>query len=498
MRAANSSASHSPATRSPNPSPPTRRRGLGREAPILLPLALLLFAALAAVTLFSYRSAVANLTSERQDWALRQGQMVAERAAAAHESGFGELSRALPAGVAVAIHDRRGIVRWSFGFSDSGIERRTLPAAPNFEKARVSGPDTDSGDRIVALVPFAPVASVTDLPAGSSDLPRERWLVRLESPAAGLGAVRRSLRILTPVVLGLSLAVVVVAILYFRALIQPLEQLLARARDTPALREHSASRDIDLLLATFDRALTALRESDADPSGGARRDAELRLAESVAQLGELSAGVAHELRNSLATIQGYAGLLDRRELSAEARHDLDELRREASSLGRVVDDFLAFARPGEHRLEKVDLESLLRKAIADPALGAAPLPELRIENGAAIAADELMLLRALRNLLKNADEAQRAALSERPVDVAISAVEGWAEISIHDHGRGIAPEIVDRLFQPFASNRREGAGLGLALARRIVLLHGGTLSLANHPEGGALATVRLPTVISDT
>ncbi|MGE0638748.1 MAG: PAS domain-containing sensor histidine kinase [Thermoanaerobaculia bacterium] len=467
------------------------RRGLGREASILLPVSLLIFAALAAMTLLSYRSAITNLITERQAWTLRQARTIAERAARSGTTDLAELARLVPAGCAIAVHDRRGGVRWSFGFPDSGSEGITLPSGLSFDSAVALGPSQELENRVVAFVPFSP-ASGGDV---SGDSPG-RWLLRLESPEAALGSVVRGLRVLTPVVFGLSATVALVAVLFFRALTRPLDLLLARARETEGLRDQPERDDVDLLLATFDRALAALRASDGDPSGSERRSAERQLAESVAQLGELSAGVAHELRNSLATIQGYAGLLERRQLSEAAREDLTELQREADSLGKVVDDFLAFARPGGKPIDRLDLGQLVARALDDPALGGASFVRRPAGNDSEpaveVAGDERLLGRALRNLLRNAIEAQEAAGVDVPIEVSCGIVGAEAEIVLRDHGTGIAAEMTDRLFRPFSSNRPQGAGLGLALARRIVLLHGGTLRLENHPDGGACATIRLP------
>lgn len=480
---------------------PGSRRGLRREAPVLLPVSLLLFAALAAVTLLSYRSAITRLTAERQTWALHQALALAERASSPGEPLQETLQPAIPADVAVAVHDARGGVRWSFGFPGPERLDRPVPLGSAIAAPYVSGPNAiesgdsnrDSADVVAAYAPFAPPSARA-----------ERWLLRLELLEPALAAEQRSLQILTPVVFGLSVAVAILAIVFFRALTRPIEQLLERARESPIAAEvgigegagRSGGRrgddDLDFLLATFDRALAALRSSDADPTGATRRDAEARLADSVAQLGEMAAGIAHELRNSLGTLKGYLGLLARRELPAPAREELDEAQREAAALSRVVDDFLTFARPGIRKLDRLDLGLLIEHAIVDPSLAAATfrktLPQTRVE----IAGDERLLQRALRNLLLNAVEAHAEGGTTQAIDVVLAVVGETARISIRDCGPGIAPEVAAKLFVPFASGRPAGAGLGLALARRIVLLHEGSLVVGNRPEGGVLAELELP------
>ncbi|MEO7973941.1 MAG: ATP-binding protein, partial [Thermoanaerobaculia bacterium] len=240
----------------------------------------------------------------------------------------------------------------------------------------------------------------------------------------------------------------------------------------------------------------------ADVTDLTRRETEERFATGLAQLGELSAGVAHELRNSLATVQGYLALAARRELPDEAREEIAEARREASELERIVDDFLTFARPGRGAVEPVDLAALLLRATHDPALGAVPFELVTSPVPLPpIAGDPHLLQRALRNLLLNAAQAtlRRAGAGGstesrhcEAVVVGLSRDGDDAMITIDDRGSGISPQIRDRLFEPFASGRAGGAGLGLALARRIVLMHGGGLELRSREPYGTRAAVRLP------
>jgi len=224
-----------------------------------------------------------------------------------------------------------------------------------------------------------------------------------------------------------------------------------------------------------------------------RGAAERQLAEGLAQLGELSAGVAHELRNGLATLGGYLELLDE-ERDPAARADCRrELARETAHLARVADDFLAFARPGRARVEPTDLGALLTELAAEPtvqdlgvslALPAVPPPPLP--------ADPPLLARALGNLLRNAAEAERAAGGRGPLEVALAAGEGEWEVRISDRGAGVPEEVRARLFQPFVSGRPGGTGLGLALAQRLVALHGGALRLEARAGGGTTAVATFP------
>jgi signal transduction histidine kinase len=240
---------------------------------------------------------------------------------------------------------------------------------------------------------------------------------------------------------------------------------------------------------------------------GARRQADAsRLAESLASLGELAGGVAHELRNGLATLRGYLTLIERHPDEESAAGFLGEIRRESDHLQRVVEDFLSFARPGTARLEEFSLAEVAARAAADPALGGAevvvrmPAGRGAAEDGAAgqgapggrLRGDPGLVLRALRNLLHNAVEAQREAGQAAPVEVAIDETAEGVELTIDDRGRGVPPELRDRLFHPFATGRPGGIGLGLALAQRIVVLHHGRIRLEDRPGGGTRARVFFP------
>jgi signal transduction histidine kinase len=237
----------------------------------------------------------------------------------------------------------------------------------------------------------------------------------------------------------------------------------------------------------------------ADVTELERRAAQERLAEGLAQLGGLAAGVAHELRNGLATLAGYLGLLARRDLPATAREELAEIERETAHLERVVADFLTFAHPARRRTAAVDLAALARRVAGDPALAAVAIAVAPPESPLLAIGDEELLERALRNLVRNAVEATAQRGAAAPVEVALAAEGARAVLTVADRGEGLSPAIRERLFSPFATGKPGGVGLGLALARRIVLLHGGELEIADRPGGGTLATLRLPlgTLVTD-
>lgn len=227
----------------------------------------------------------------------------------------------------------------------------------------------------------------------------------------------------------------------------------------------------------------------SDVTRSSREANERRLAESLAHLGEMAAGVAHELRNGLATIRGYLHLLGREPEVEDRERCLRELDGETRHLERVVADFLSFARPGTARPEPVDLPTLVRRLANRPGHGKLQLqlPEERLE----IPGDPVLLRRALDNLLRNAREAVPAS-PNAPISVRVEAATDGARIEIADRGPGLPAEVRERLFHPFTTTKPEGAGLGLALAHRVVTLHGGTLRLEDREGGGTRAVVWLP------
>lgn len=234
-----------------------------------------------------------------------------------------------------------------------------------------------------------------------------------------------------------------------------------------------------------------------------------QLGESLRRIGELTAGLAHELRNGLATLRGYLTLIEREELArpppatgeldrevvrGDALADyLQEMRREVDDLHRIAEDFLEFARPGSIRLEPLQPERLARRAAADPGLGGAHIA-VEISPSAtelAVEGDPHLLGRALRNLLDNAVRAHRQAGVEDPVRLIVEGDEHELELRVVDRGPGLDPEMRERLFVPFASGR-DGAGLGLAIAQRIAQLHGGVVEIREPDRGGVEAAIILP------
>ena len=221
---------------------------------------------------------------------------------------------------------------------------------------------------------------------------------------------------------------------------------------------------------------------------------QVALKNNLESLGEMSAGLAHEFKNAIATLQGYAQLLQSLELNDKAQVAAGSLLNEVRGLAAMVTAFLNFARPQPLQLEEISLEELVFECKADLAslfqeLGVTLVVE---SEGGKIYADERMLRLALQNLMRNAAEAIPADQSERTVTVRTACDSQAAVIEVRDTGTGIRADQMQKIFIPFFTTKPKGHGVGLALTHRIITEHGGTLTAANAVEGGAVFTIKIP------
>lgn len=223
---------------------------------------------------------------------------------------------------------------------------------------------------------------------------------------------------------------------------------------------------------------------------------QLRLKESLAQVGELTAGIAHEFRNGLATIHGYARLLELDRLPADTRPYVQGIRDETDTLGAVVRNFLNFAKPAELVLGTVDTRAIVDRAADDIRA------EVTLLGGAVtvtgefpiVPGDEVLLKQAISNLCRNAIEAC-VEIKQAPqitIEGAADHVQRIARIAVIDNGPGVDPAVASRIFRPFVTTRARGTGLGLAVVQKIVVTHNGRVVAQPEPGGGARFTVTLP------
>ncbi len=217
---------------------------------------------------------------------------------------------------------------------------------------------------------------------------------------------------------------------------------------------------------------------------------QLRLKEALARLGELTAGLAHEFRNGLATIHGYGRLLDPSTLPDQARTCVEGIRAETTALGEVVTNFLRFARPEQMTMAPVELRAVITRAIEDVP-GAAVAVELE-GNFATINGDDVLLRRAFSNLVRNSLEACAEAGMPAHVYVRSNITSDGVQLIFDDNGPGFKPEYLAKAFQPFATTKANGTGLGLAIVQKVIVSHNGHITAGNRPEGGAQFRVRFP------
>jgi len=229
----------------------------------------------------------------------------------------------------------------------------------------------------------------------------------------------------------------------------------------------------------------------SDLSEVRRLEGNIARARRLADLGEVSAGAAHEFRNAAAAIDGFADLALRS--PERAPEHLKAIRREAQEMSRVTSDFLLFARPDGFPLEPVSLSGVAEAAVAEvqsafPGSAIALTGEFPDVPGSPV-----LLRRAVANLLRNAAEATPAARRGEPGALGMSAARKGKEValSVVDRGPGVDPGAREKIFLPFYSSKPEGVGFGLAIVARIAQMHGGTVEVGARPGGGAVFTLRL-------
>jgi len=236
----------------------------------------------------------------------------------------------------------------------------------------------------------------------------------------------------------------------------------------------------------------------------------MRIKENLAALGEISAGIAHEFRNSLSTLLAQCRLLQRRLPGDDGRkRTLEEMAGEILSLEGVIQEILKFARPIELKIQPLDLAGFLKE------LGTSfsePLAEARIEMiirpgpDALIYADPLALRQVFVNLIQNSKEAMaeggELAISaklphkghESRKRKALSWGEGFVKISVSDNGRGMGEEEKEKAFLPFFSTKENGTGLGLALVQKAVVGMGGKIEVESQLGSGTTFHLYLPLI----
>jgi two-component system, NtrC family, sensor histidine kinase HydH len=248
------------------------------------------------------------------------------------------------------------------------------------------------------------------------------------------------------------------------------------------------------------RAATRRAQRAAEQLAEANRhlqeaEAQVRRTERLAALGQLSAGLAHEIRNPLSTIKGSAEMLLKNvNADSAVSHELAGfISSEVDRTNALVTRFLDFARPLALRLEKTEITEVIDEAVAQVEKYTPPLDVSIYKNYspdiAPILIDRQLIERVLYNLLLNAAQASPPLGS---VTVKTRQLDDTVEISVIDRGTGIAPKDRESIFNPFFTTKSSGVGLGLAIVSKIVDEHGGQITVESEPGAGSVFHVLLP------
>jgi signal transduction histidine kinase len=222
-----------------------------------------------------------------------------------------------------------------------------------------------------------------------------------------------------------------------------------------------------------------------------RLQEQIELRERLTALGEMSAGIAHELRNPMAVISGYLNLLSKK-TDPSSQAVIRDITREINGMNRIIGDMLTFARPAALNRVSVNLREMLEACLGNAlqASGRACPVETRLNVGEIrVTVDEVLMRQAFTNLFQNATDAM-----PRGGTLTVDAETGprLLTVRVGDTGTGIPRDALKKIFLPFFTTKDTGVGLGLALVHKIILSHGGRIEVESTEGKGSVFTVQLP------
>lgn len=347
-------------------------------------------------------------------------------------------------------------------------------------------PAIDRGDRVAVHEAHERVESAVEQMIRRADELGARFEARA---AASRRLVGRRSTAAAAIALTLSVVAAALALLVarsvWRSIDGPIERLRAVAAQVAGGDTHARVGDLAVpelrdVAHTFDRMLDHLASGKA----------ELLRAERLAVLGRVVAGVAHEINNPIGVIRGYLKTMLREPHEEALRRELEILDEEALACQRMCEDLLTWARAPVLAPARVEIASLVSEAVQrlrnNGELGRAEV--IADLEPCEVTVDPLRVRQVVGNLLRNAAQ----ACAEGVIDLRGERAGGTYRLRVSDRGPGVAPEIRAQLFEPFATNRAGGSGLGLAVCQGIVRAHGGEIRAEDRDEGGTTFEVALP------
>jgi PAS domain S-box-containing protein len=215
-------------------------------------------------------------------------------------------------------------------------------------------------------------------------------------------------------------------------------------------------------------------------------ESQMELRARLSSLGEISAGIAHELRNPMGVIAGYTKLLSKK-ADESLKTTVDAIAKEIEVMNRIISDFLSFAKPVELTISDIDLKQIIENCFGTLTDGREDVTtHIDISGLSIVKGDEVLLRQAFTNLIQNAIEAMPTG-GQLTIS---SSIDDFFEVSISDTGPGITGDIADKIFRPFFTTKG-GIGLGLAIVQKVIVSHGGTITVDSGGEGTTFR-IRLP------
>jgi signal transduction histidine kinase len=329
-------------------------------------------------------------------------------------------------------------------------------------------------------------------------IPATGWTYLAEAPLAeALGPLQRLRSLSLGFAAGLCLLLVIAAWLAAGGIVAPVQRLVAATRrvgagDLSVRVDERQDDEVGALAAAFNEMTSRLEQTSDRVRELHQR--EIERAQQLATLGELAAGVAHEIKNPVVGISNGLDLV-RRRLDADPGLTpiLEEMSRQSHRIELAVRDLLSFARPAVPQLATVSVNSVAQRAVrlVQPAAERAGV-QLALSLDAAVplvSVDEDLMAQALVNLLMNALQATPAGGG---VVITSSTRGASVRLAVADTGRGITPGDLEQVFKPFFTTRHSGTGLGLSITRNVVERHGGRVEVETATGVGSTFTIVLP------